>query len=281
MPGISMSRNRSCGWCACSACIASKPSSASAAITSSGQSAASVSRSSARNNGSSSAITAVGAFIGNLQDGARAAIAIRRSSSKRAFSPYSACRRSAMSVDVLARASPGRKATPLSVIAQRAAGRPRPRPRCAIVPPCVAGLQPMGQRVVDQRQQHHRRHARRYSRASGTSISNVEPLAEAHPHDVDVGARQRDLLTAASSSNRADAAAPPAGRRSDHRASAARVTDRAHGARGTWASVLKRNCGSTRACIDCRRDSSVRRRDFARASSAARMRSAASRAVAD
>src|SRR5439155_24804976 len=77
-PGIWMSRKTMSGAWRASACRASMPSPVSAAMTRSGHSADSVSLSSARSTGSSSAMTAVvDAFMGKFYHGAQAAVYFR------------------------------------------------------------------------------------------------------------------------------------------------------------------------------------------------------------
>ena len=138
---------------------------------SSGQSAASDSRSSSRRCGSSSAIAAVGWFIGNLQDRLRAAALRRAPGGTAASSPYSANRRSPMSSRSPC-SPPGTKPAPLSVIARRSLPSPTPRldPDRA---PGVRRLQAVDQGMVDQRQQHHRRHARVRELRSGMTMSKA------------------------------------------------------------------------------------------------------------
>ena len=63
-PGMRMSRNAICGRCAAKSASASSPSRASATTVSSGQTAASFSFTRSRISASSSAISAVGGFIG-------------------------------------------------------------------------------------------------------------------------------------------------------------------------------------------------------------------------
>src|SRR5205809_4193233 len=82
MPGIWMSRKITSGLCDASAWMPFRPSSASATISNSGQSAASASFNSPRSSGSSSATIAVGRLMRNLHDKPRAA-AIRSLECKR------------------------------------------------------------------------------------------------------------------------------------------------------------------------------------------------------
>ena len=51
----------------------------------------------------------------------------------------------------------------------------------------------MHDRVIDQRQQHHRRHAG-IARGLGNVDVERKPVAEPKLHDVEVGTRQLDLL---------------------------------------------------------------------------------------
>src|SRR5262245_52215989 len=68
MPGISTSRNMTSGTSSSRARLAAMPSGASATMSRSGHNAESVARSSLRSSGSSSAMTARGLLMGNLED---------------------------------------------------------------------------------------------------------------------------------------------------------------------------------------------------------------------
>ena len=105
-------------------------------------------------------------------------------------------------------------------------------------------------RVLHQRDQHHRREGAALE-GVGDVDGELHARAHAHPVDLEEGARHVDLAAEVGARLRASAAAPRAGTGSGCPASwkprCGSVSTRCC----TLASVLKRKCGSTCACMSC------------------------------
>ncbi len=211
-PGIRMSRKARLGWCSANSASAVSPSSASATIASSGHACASFSFRRSRISGSSSAINAVGCLMGQaslrwqstVADVELSGASGRRmrarnppgsfsSSSSDAAPPNSSARRSR----TLASPMPGRRrhaGETRAGVRDRAHQRPvRGVDRDVDAAAARGGLDAVLDRILDQRDQHSRRHRHRLE-VLGERHRPRQPPAEPRLHDAEVGADHACLL---------------------------------------------------------------------------------------
>ena len=171
-----------------------------ATISSSGQACASWRASASRSSGSSSAISAVGRAAISSRPRARETRApqttpcgSRARTRSDAASPNTSARRSRSAASPVPRPRP-EACRPAPESATRIQQRPSTtRTSTAMLSAFLGRIDAVAHRVLDQRQQRHRRAAQAARRILDVELER-EPVRQAHAHELEVGPHQLDLL---------------------------------------------------------------------------------------